>query len=65
MDRVKETISNIMCRDTELFVFLLLNDLNKCIKAHVVKQGAEAIPLKTPLPTGIAGEVKLSVMMEV
>ena len=35
-----------MCRETELFVFILLNDLNKCIKAYVEKQGAEAIPVK-------------------
>ena len=24
-----------MCREAELFVFLLLNDLNKCIKEYV------------------------------
>ena len=35
-----------MCRETELFVFLLFNEFNKCIKAYVEKQGAEAIPLK-------------------
>ena len=35
-----------MCRETELFVFLLLEELNKRIKAYVEKQGAEAIPLK-------------------
>ena len=37
MNRVKETISRIMCRETELLVFLLLNDLNKCTKAYVEK----------------------------
>ena len=37
MNRVKETISRIMCRETELFESLLLNDLNKCIKAYVEK----------------------------
>ena len=35
-----------MCRETEFFVFILLNDLNKCIKAHVEKWGAAAIALK-------------------
>ena len=37
MNRVKETISSIMGRETELFVFLLFNELNKCIKANVEK----------------------------
>ena len=32
-----------MSRETEFFVFLLLNDLNKCIEAHVEKQRAEAV----------------------
>ena len=29
-----------------MFVFLLLDKLNKCIETHVEKKGAEAIPLK-------------------
>ena len=29
-----------------MFVFLLFNELNKCIKAYVKKWGVEAIPLK-------------------
>ena len=37
MNGVKETISRIMCRETELFVFLLFNELNKRIKAYVEK----------------------------
>ena len=35
-----------MSREAELFVLLLLDKLNKCIEAHVEKQGAEAVPLK-------------------
>ena len=46
MDRIKETISSVMGREAELFVFFLLNELNKYIEAHVKKKGAEAIPLK-------------------
>ena len=56
-----------MCRETKLFVFLWLKDLNKCIKAYAEKQEAEAIPLKDASTDGNSrvGEVKLSVMMEV
>ena len=35
-----------------MFVFLLLNELNKGIEAHVEKKGAEAIPLKDTLVNG-------------
>ena len=65
MNRAKETISSIMSRETEFFVFLLRNDLNKCIKAYVEKQGAAAIPLKDASTDGNSREVKLSAMMAV
>ena len=35
-----------MSRETKLFVLLLFDKLNKCIKAHIGKKGAEAVPLK-------------------
>ena len=35
-----------MRRETKLFVLLLSDKLNKCIKAHVEKKGTEAVPLK-------------------
>ena len=41
-----------MSRETKFYVLLLLNELNKRIKAYVEKQGAKAIPLKDASPDG-------------
>jgi len=49
MDRIKETVGSIMRREAELFVSLLLNELNKCIETRVEKKRAEVIPLKDDL----------------
>ena len=35
-----------------MFIFLLLNELNKCTEAQVEKKGAKAIPLKDTPATG-------------
>ena len=35
-----------MRKETKLFVLLLSDKLNKFIKVHVEKKGAEAVPLK-------------------
>ena len=65
MDRITEMISYIMRREAKLFVFLLLNELNKHIEAHVEKKGAEAVSLKDTPTNRNSRAVKSSVIMEV